>query len=111
MILQFIIRAETFSLRSGTHTSSNIQFLAHQVIPQTGQRMKISRIVCQSCHIGYTRIEVSGTYRMTYNFILLKNRFMVLTVFIQFMTVCTTSGFFHKITGHVKVFLVTRYLI
>lgn len=73
--------------------------------------MKISRIVCQGCHIGYTRIEVSGTYRMTYNFILLKNRFVVLAVFVQFMTVCTTSGFFHKITGHVKVFLVTRYLI
>ena len=48
---------------------------------------------------------------MTDNFILLENRFMILTIFIQFMTVCSTSGFFYKITGHVKVFLVTRYLI
>ena len=48
---------------------------------------------------------------MTDNFLLLKYWHMVLTVCIQFVTVCSTSGFFNEIFRHVEIFLVAGHLI
>ena len=36
---------------------------------------------------------------------------MILTVFAQVMPIGSSSGFFHKIFGHVKIFLITSNFI
>ena len=107
MVVQLIIRTKAFALRTRTHTTRDKQFLTNQVFPQTGQGMEISRIMHQGSHIRHTGIQIAGTNRMPHDFILLKNRFVILAISIQPMSVCSTSCFFYEILRHIKVFLIT----
>ena len=63
--------------------------------------------MCEGSHIGHSGIQIAGTDGMAHDLILLKNRFMVLTIGIQFVSVCSASRFFYEILRHIEVFLIT----
>jgi len=65
----------------------------------------------QSGYICHSGVEISGTDGMTYYLVLLQDGLVILTVFAQFMSVCSSAGFFYKILGRLQIFLIACHLI
>jgi hypothetical protein len=65
----------------------------------------------QSGYICHSGVEISGTDGMTYYLVLLQDGLVILTIFAQFMSVCSSAGFFYKILSRLQIFLITCHLI
>ena len=63
-----------------TYPACNIQFLAYNIIPQLIHRLQIITIVLQGRNIRHSCIHITGPYSMSYRFVLLSDRQMVLPI-------------------------------
>ena len=77
-VRQLVVLAESLTIVGGSDTASDIEFLAHDVVPDTVDGVDIGSIAGEGCYICHAGIHIGGTYGMTYCFVLLQYWFVTL---------------------------------
>ena len=104
-VRQLVVLPEGFADVGGSHTTSNVVFLAHDVFPNAVNGMDISRVARQGSHIRHTRIHVAGADGVPHSLVLLNHRLVRLAVFILSRGI---SAFVEEELRLVEVLLVAR---
>ena len=103
VVRQIIISSECLAVMSGADSARDIKFLAHGVVPDLIDRLYVGRVACEGSHIRHAGIHVAGAHSVTYGLILLRHRFVRLTVTVAARRV---SAFIQEIFGLVEILLV-----
>ena len=81
-VWQLVVLAESLAVVSCSDTSGDVEFLAHDIVPDAVDGVDIGCIAGEGSYISHTSIHIGGTNSMTYSLVLLQNRFVALRVFL-----------------------------
>ena len=81
-VRQLVVLAESLAVVGGTDTSGDVEFLAHDVVPDAVDGVDIGGIAGEGSYICHTSIHIGSTYGMTYSFVLFQYRFVALRIFL-----------------------------
>ena len=105
---QLVVSAKGFTVRGGTDSASDIEFLGDDIVPDGINSLDIILVACEGCHIGHTGIHIGGTHCMADGLILFNDWFVSLRVLMHNSGLATIV---EEELGLVEVFLVTCYQI
>ena len=103
-------------------TTGGVTGIAAIIYYATGVEIQVSYFVINAVFLGFAlkilgpRFSVKTIYAIfMLTFLLwlfpLQDGLVILTVFAQFMSVCSSAGFFYKILGRLQIFLIACHLI
>ena len=111
MVVQLVVGSEALTLRTTAYATSDKEFFAGHVLPDSLQSIKICLITSKGCHISYSAIKISCTNGMTNDLFLLEDRHVVLRILAGLMSVSAATCLLNEVFCTFEVFLVTCYLI
>ena len=107
-IRQFVVLAKGLTIRGSTNTTSDIEFLGYDIIPDGIDSMDIVLIACERSHIGHTGIHIGSTNSMTYSLILFDDWLMSLGILMYDGGLATII---EEELSLIEIFLITCYQI
>ena len=80
-VWQLIVLAESLAVAGSTNTTGDIEFLAHDIVPDAVDGVDIGGVAGEGGYIGHSRIHIGGAHCVTHCLVLLQYRLVALRVF------------------------------
>ena len=69
-VWQLIVLAESLAVAGSTNTTGDVEFLAHNIVPDAVDGVNVGCVAGEGGYIGHSRIHIGGTHGVSHSLVL-----------------------------------------